>query len=90
MVTYFHTPLPPGEVPVLNDPCGRLHEVKFHDHDLENYEAFPKLNPKLYFDTTHTDDGVTVIPQKWVSGLVGSGLLNLLRMPHFGHYNIMD
>lgn len=26
----------------------------------------------------------------WVRGLAGSGLLNLLRMPPFGHYNITD
>ena len=79
-----------GEVPVLSDPCGKLHEVKFDDHDLVNYEAFPELAPTLYFDTIYVTYGVTVVPQRWVCGLARSGLLNLLQMPHFGHYNVTD
>ena len=31
-----------------------------------------------------------MVPQRWVRGLAGSGLLNLLWMPHFGHYNVTD
>ena len=31
-----------------------------------------------------------MVPQRWVCGLAGSGLLNFLRMPYFGRYNITD
>lgn len=86
----LHTPLTPREVPILGDPCGRLHEVKFNDHDLADHDAFSELAPALYFDTIHEDDGITVVPQHWVCGLARSRLLNLLRMPHFGRYNITD
>ena len=82
--------LTPGEVPVLSDPYGKLHEVKFDDRDLDNYEAFHELIPMIYFDTIYVDDGVIVVPQRWVSILDGSGLLNLLRMPHFSLYNVTD
>ena len=46
----------------MSDPCGKLHEVKFDDHDLANYEAFPELTLTLYFDTIYADNGVTVVP----------------------------
>lgn len=83
-------PLTPGEVPIIGELVGKLHEVKFDDHDLENIEAFPELGPVLYLDSIHGDDGVTVIPQFWVWGLATSRLLNLLKMPQFGHYNITN
>ena len=52
------------EVPIVSDPYQKLHEVKFDDHDLVKYEAFPELTPTLYFDTSYTDDGVTVVTQR--------------------------
>lgn len=63
LVTYLQTHLTLGEFPVPNDPCGKLHEVKFDDHDLANYEAFPKLIPTLYYNTIYVDDGVIVVPR---------------------------
>ena len=83
-------PLTPGEVPIIGELVGKLHEVKFDDQDLTNFEVFPKLAPALYLDTIHDNNGVIVVPQRWVQGLVESGLLNLLRMPHFCHYNVTD
>ena len=82
--------LTPGEVPIIGEPFGHLHEVKFDDHDLANFEAFPKLAPELYLDTVHGADGVKVVPQCWVCGLARFRLLNILRMPHFGHYNVTN
>ena len=90
LITYLQMLLTPGEVPIIGEPFGRLHEVKFDDHDLANFEAFPELAPKLYLNTVHGDDGVKFFPQHWVHGLARFGLLNLLRMPHFGHYNVTD
>ena len=90
MITYLQTPLTPGEVPIIGDPCGRIHEVKFEDHDLADHDAFPELASELYFDTIYEDDGITIVPQRWVYNLARFGLLNLFRMPHFGHYNITD
>ena len=54
------------------------------------FRSFPELTPALYFNTIYVDDGVTVVPQHWVRRLAGSGLLNLLRMPHFRHYNVTN
>ena len=90
LVTYLQNPLTPGEFPVLSDPCGRLHEVKLDDHDLADSETLPELAPALYFNTIRANDGVTVVPQRWVCGLAGSGLFYLLLMPHFGHYSVID
>ena len=64
--------------------------VKFDDHDLANLEAFPELALELYLERVLEDDVLKVVPMPWASGLAGSGLLNLLRMPHFGHYSITD
>ena len=83
-------PLTIEEVSVIGKPFERLHEIKFDDHDLTNLEAFPELAPELYLDTVHGADGVKVVPQSWVHGLAESRLLNLLKMPHFGHYNVTD
>ena len=47
LITYLQTLLTPGEVLVIRDTCRRIHEVKFDDHDLENYEAFPEMAPTL-------------------------------------------
>ena len=81
-------PLTPGEVPVIGKPFGRLHEVKFDDHDLANLEAFLELAPELYLNRIQEDNGINIFPMRWVRGLAGSRLLNLLRMLNFGHYNI--
>ena len=90
LITYLFMPLNPGEAPVIGETFGCLHEVNFVHLDLANFEAFPELAPKLYLDTVHGADGVKFVPQHWVRGLAGSRLLNLLRMPHFRHYNITD
>ena len=42
--------LTPEEVLVIGEPVGKLHEIKFDDHDLASLEAFPKLAPELYSD----------------------------------------
>lgn len=82
--------LTPGEVPVIGEPFGRLHEIKFDDHYLAILEAFPELTAELYLQMIKVEDGIKNFPQQWVHGLAGSELLNLLRMPHFGHYNIRN
>lgn len=51
-----------SEVPVICEPFGKLHEVKFDDHDLANYEAFPQLAPEFYLERILEDDKVQVIP----------------------------
>ena len=76
--TYLKMPLTPGEVPVIGEPFGRLHEVKFDDHDLANLEAFPEWAPELYLHRIQENDGINIVPMHWVHGLVGSELLNLL------------
>ena len=88
LITYLQMSLTPGEVPVIGEPFGRLHEIKFDDHELANLEAFPELAPELYLDRVQEDDGLKIFPMRWVHGIARSRLLNLLRMPHFGHYNI--
>lgn len=57
-------PLTPGEVPVIGKPFGRLHEIKFDDHDLANFEAFPELVPKLYLDRVQDKDGIKNVPMR--------------------------
>ena len=48
--TYLQIQLTPGKVLVIGEPFGRLHEVKFFDHDLANLEAFTELALELYLD----------------------------------------
>ena len=62
LCTYLQMPLTPGEVPVIGNPFGKLHEAKFDDHDLANYEAFPQLAPDFYLERMVEDDRVQVIP----------------------------
>lgn len=90
MCAYLQMPLILGEVPIIGESFGKLHTVKFDDHGLVNLEVFPELALELYLERVLEDDVLKVIPMPWASGLAGSGLLNLLRMPHFGHYNITD
>lgn len=90
LITYLQMPLTPRDVPVIIEPFGRLHEIKFDDHDLACLEAFPELAPELYLETIHTDDGIKMVPHRWVRGLARFRVLNLLRMPHFGHYNVTE
>ena len=59
--------------------------MKFDDHDLANFKDFPELAPELYLDRIQEDDGINIFPMRWVRGLAGSRLLNLLRMLHFSH-----
>ena len=54
--------LTPEEVPIIGEPFGRLHEVKFDDHDLANFEAFPELAPELYLDIVHRAVGSKLSP----------------------------
>ena len=90
MQDYVQISLTPGEVPIIGEPFVKLHEVKFDDHDLANLEAFPKLASELYLERVLEDDGIKIVPMPWAHGLASFGLLNLLRMPHFFHYNITD
>ena len=55
-------PLTLCEVPVIVEPFGKIHGVKFNDHDLANLEAFPKLAPEIYLERILEDDGIKVIP----------------------------
>ena len=73
LISYLQTPLTPGEVPVLSDPCGRLHEVKFDDHDLENFEAFPELAPELYIDMIYVNYGSQLFPSAKYVGWLDMG-----------------
>ena len=61
------------EVPIIGEPFGLLHEIKFYDHDLAIFEALLELTPELYLDIVHGADGVKVFPQCWVRGWRGSG-----------------
>ena len=55
-------PLTPGEVPIIGEPFGKLHEVKFDDHDLSNLEAFLELAPELYLERILEYDGINIGP----------------------------
>ena len=50
LITYLRMSLTSGEVLIIGEPFGRLHEIKFDDHDLANLEAFPNLVPELYLE----------------------------------------
>lgn len=83
-------PLIPGKVPIFGESFGKLHTIKFDDHDLANPEAFLEWAPELYLERVLEDDVLKVVPMTWASGLARFGLLNLLGMPHFSHYNITN
>ena len=78
MHAYLQMPLILGEVPIIGESFGKLHMVKFDDHDLANLEAFPELAPELYLERVLEDDVLKVVPMPWESGFAGSILLNFL------------
>ena len=87
LCSYMQMPLILGEVLIIGEAYDKLSSINFDDHDLE---AFPKLAPKFYLKRVLEDDVLRVLPMPWACGLEGSGLLNLLHIPHFGLYNVTD
>ena len=82
--------LVPDEISIIGDMFGNLPSIKFDDHNHANIEAFLELVPELYLERILRDIVLKVVPIPWARGLAGSGLLNLLWIPHFGQYNITN
>lgn len=87
---YLQMPLILEAVTLYGDMFGKIPVVNFDDYDLPNEKAFPKLVPKFYLERVVYVGVVKVEPMPWACGLSNAGILNLLRIPHFGRYPIMD
>ena len=66
---------------------GHIPSLKYQDYNLQDPEKFSQFRADQYM--CKRIDLVTkaevLAPQEWIKKLSPSGLLNLLRIPHFGH-----
>lgn len=64
---------------------GEIPSLKYQDYNLLDPEKFPQFQENRYM--CRRIDSVTNVevlePQEWIEKLAPSGLLNLLRIPHF-------
>ena len=81
---YLQMPLFLEEVPLQGEMFGGLPLIKFDDHDLGILGASPSLALELYLEMVMDGNLLKIEPMEWVQGLAGSGILNLLCIPHFG------
>ena len=81
-------PLPPMSEDVAEE--GELLEhipnLKYQDYNLQDPEKFPQFQVDQYM--CKRVDPITqvevIVMQEWIEKLAPFGLLNLLRIPHFG------
>ena len=84
----YIVPLPPmpEEVQEQGNMLGKIDQLKFQDYNLQDPQKFPQFQADQYLVVR--EDPVmkrqSLAPQPWIEALEPSGLLNLLRIPHFG------
>lgn len=76
----------PEEVQEQGNLLGKIDQLKFQDYNLQGPQKFPQFQADQYLLVR--EDPVTkrqsLALQPWIEVLEPSGLLNLLRIPHFG------
>lgn len=83
----YVVPLPPmpEEVREQGNLLGKIDQLKFQDYNLKDPQKFPQFQVDQYLVVR--EDSVTkkqiLALQPWIEVLESSGLLNLLRIPHF-------
>ena len=81
-------PIPPidSRVKENGDLVGYAGVVKFIDYNLGDGNTYPHFNPDAYLvlEKNPRTGRVEFIPIPHVQILEPSGLLNVLRLPHFG------
>ena len=86
--TKYPIPFPPMSKDVANEGAllGQILNLKYEDYNLQDREKFPQFQADQYMckrvDTITQAE--VLAPQEWIEKLAPSGLLNLLRTPHFG------
>lgn len=80
--------LPPmyEDVVEVGDLLGYIPILKYKDYNLQDMEKFPQFQADKYMckrvDPITQED--VIVSQEWIDKLALSGLLNLLRILHFG------
>lgn len=87
----LQTLLPLDDIIFEGMHLGQVPSLKFEDWDPVDHKKFPHLETvQLMKPKKNTAVGVIELePRKWLHGVVKTGLLNLLWLPHFHHTPIM-
>lgn len=68
------------------DLLANIPQLRYQDYNLQDPEKYPQFQAEQYMSKqidliTQTEK---IVSQEWIEKLASSGLLNLLRIPHFG------
>ena len=83
----YPTPLPPMSEDVVEEGnlLVNILQLRYQDYNLQDREKYPQFQVDQYM--TRKIDLITqvkkIVPQDWIAKLAPSGLLKLLRIPHF-------
>jgi hypothetical protein len=82
----------PKGVQVESQLLGHVGKLKYSDHDITNETRYPQLTPRVFMQNIVVNQLGEMIsqPNQWVVGLDRTGILGLLKLPHFsrGQYVI--
>ena len=82
----LRTPSLPQGVQLVETMTGKIDQLKYADHDMNDRGKFLQFTPGKYLHSVHyLEAGTTLLEVKqWVVGLEQAGLLKMLNVPHFG------
>ena len=84
----YPLPLPPISEDVVEegDLLANIPQLRYQDYNLQDLKKFPQFQPNRYL--IRKIDPITkvekIVPHDWIANLASSGLLKLLKIPHFG------
>ena len=84
--TYIPAQMDPKGVLLEENLHGQIQKFQFADHNITNGEKFPNLVIRNYLEkmiSSYPKAPVVLELQTWENGLMKSGILNLLEIPHF-------
>jgi hypothetical protein len=76
----------PEGVQVDPQLLGHVGKLKYSDHDVADETKYPELAPQVFMQKIVVNQlGETITqPHQWATGLDRTGILGLLKIPHFG------
>jgi hypothetical protein len=79
-------PCIPEGVQVDLQLLGHVRKLKYSDHDVSDETKYPELAPQVFMKNIVVNQlGETIShPHQWAVGLDKTGILGLLKLPHFG------
>jgi hypothetical protein len=65
---------------------GHVRKLKYSDHEVADETKYPELAPHVFMHKVVVNQLRETItqPHQWVTGLNKTGILGLLKIPHFG------